>query len=96
MRTFLSPLQGDNLTAYIVRVVGSDTSVGQGCTVCTSSPCLYVHQVTHVTNNYSIFVTSINGDGTLGPQNSTAIYGMFMGCKYVVHKLHYMLSYMID
>ena len=59
------------MTIYTVRVVGADGSVGQGCTVCTIYPCLYVHQVTHVTDNYSIFVTSMNQDGTLGSQNST-------------------------
>ena len=59
------------MTTYTVRVVGADGSVGQGCTVCTTSPCLYVHQVTHMATNYSIFVTSINQDGTLGSQNST-------------------------
>ena len=61
------------MTIYTVRVVGADGSVGQGCTVCTTSPCLYVHQVTDVTKNYSIFVTSVNQDGTLGSQNSTTI-----------------------
>eukprot|EP00731_Ephydatia_muelleri_P003815 Em0001g3815a len=64
---------GGNVTIYTVRVVGADGSVGQGCTVCTTSPCLYVHQVTDVTKNYSIFVTSVNQDGTLGSQNSTTI-----------------------
>ena len=57
------------MTIYTVRVVGADGSVGQGCTVCTTSSCLYVHQVTHVSNNYSISVTSINQDGALGSQN---------------------------
>ena len=59
------------MTIYTLRVVGADGSVGQGCTVCTTSPCLYVHQVTHVARNYSIYVTAINQDGTLGSQNST-------------------------
>ena len=59
------------MTLVTVRVVGADHSVGQGCTVCTTSPCLYVHQVTHVAVNYNISVTPINQDGTLGPQNST-------------------------
>ena len=57
------------MTIYTVRVVGADSSVGQGYTLCTISPCLYVHQVTHATKNYSIFVTSINQDGILGSQN---------------------------
>ncbi|KAL5517975.1 hypothetical protein EMCRGX_G003632 [Ephydatia muelleri] len=61
----------DNVTTYTVRVVGADGSVGQGCTVCTTSPCLYVYQVTHVAVYYNISVTSINPDGTLGSQNST-------------------------
>ena len=61
------------MTTYTVRVVGADGSVGQGCTVCTTSPCLYVHQVTHVAVYYNIYVTSIHPDGTLGPQNSTTL-----------------------
>ncbi|KAL5516993.1 hypothetical protein EMCRGX_G002457 [Ephydatia muelleri] len=64
------PLQGSNVTTYTVRVVGADSSVGQGYTVCTTSPCFYIHQVTHMANNYSIYVTSINQDG---PQNSTTL-----------------------
>ena len=63
-------LQGGNVTTYTVRVVGSDSSVGQGCTVCTTSPCLYVHQVTHMAHNYNISVTSINQDAKFGFQNS--------------------------
>ena len=59
------------MTTYTVRVVGSDSSVGQGCTVCTTSSCLYVHQVTHEAVYYNISVTAINPDGTLGSQNST-------------------------
>ena len=59
------------MTIYTVRVVGAGGSVGQGCTVCTTSSCLYVHQVTHVAVYYNISVTSINPDGTLGTQNST-------------------------
>ena len=58
------------MTTYTVRVVGSNSSVGQGCTVCTTSPCLYVHQVTHMAHNYNIFVTSINQDAKFGFQNS--------------------------
>ena len=55
-------IQGGNVTTYTVRVVGADGSVGQGCTVCTTSLCLYVHQVTHVALYYNISVTSINPD----------------------------------
>ena len=54
------------MTTYTVRVVGADGSVGQGCTVCTTSPCLYVHQVTHVAVYYNISVTSKNPVGTVG------------------------------
>ena len=61
------------MTTYTVRVVGADGSVVQGCTVCTTSPCLYVHQVTNVAVYYNISVTSINPDGTLGSQNSATI-----------------------
>ena len=77
-----SPLQGSNVTLYTVRVVGADSSVGQGCTVCTTSPCLYVHQVTHVAANYNISVTPINEDGALGSQNSATFRELTM---------HYML-----
>ena len=61
------------MTIYTVRIVGADGSVDQGCTVCTTSPCLYVHQVTHVPVIYNVSVTSINQDGTLGSQNSTIL-----------------------
>ena len=66
------------MTLYAVRVVGADSSVDQVCTVCTISQCFYTHQVTHVTDNYSIFVTSIKGDGTLGSHNGTTINGKDM------------------
>ena len=65
------------MTLYAVRVVGADSSVDQVCTVCTTSPCFYVHH-TYVTDNYSIFVTSIKGDGTLGSYNGTTINGKDM------------------
>ncbi|KAL5515830.1 hypothetical protein EMCRGX_G001054 [Ephydatia muelleri] len=61
---------GGNVTIYTVSVLGADGSVGQGCTVCTTSPCLYVYQITHVAVYYNISVASINPDGTLGSQNS--------------------------
>ena len=66
------------MTTYTVRVVGTDRAVGEACTVCTATPCLYVHQITqitHMTYNYSILLTAINPDGTFGLQNSTTIYG---------------------
>ena len=59
------------MTLYQVRVVGSDSSDDLNSTVCTTSPCIYVHQVTHLANNYSIYVSSINQDATLGSENST-------------------------
>ena len=58
------------MTIYTVKVLGADGSVGQGCTVCTTSPCLYVYQITHVAVYYNISVAYINPDGTLGSQNS--------------------------
>ena len=75
------------MTTYTVRVVGADGSVGQGCTVCTTSPCLYVHQVTHVAVYYNISVTSIYQDGTSGPQNSTTLgeWKHPLGGVYVSH-----------
>ena len=61
------------MTWYIIKIVGNDSSVGQGFTACTTSPCVYVHQVMHTSNTYTVFVTSINRDGILGSQNSTTI-----------------------
>ena len=66
------------MTTYTVRVVGTDRAVGEACTVCTTSLCLYVHQITQITRmtyNYSVLLTAINPDGTAGLQNSTTIYG---------------------
>ena len=60
---------------YTVRVVGDGTSVGQGCTVCTTSPCFYVQQVSAIATNITISVAVVNGDGVSGAQNSTTIYG---------------------
>ncbi|KAL5479131.1 hypothetical protein EMCRGX_G022614 [Ephydatia muelleri] len=69
---------GGNVTTYTVRVVGTDRAVGEACTFCSTTPCLYVHQITqilHMTYNYSVLLTAINPDGTSGLQNSTTIYG---------------------
>ena len=60
---------------YTVRVVGDGTSVGQGCTVCTTSPCFYVQQVSAIAKNITISVAAIDGGGASGSQNSTTIYG---------------------
>ena len=61
------------MTLYTVRIIGADGSVGQGCTVCTASPCLYVHQVTQVAVSYNISVTSIEQSGMFGSQNGTTL-----------------------
>ena len=61
------------MTLYTVRVIGADGSVDQGFTVCNTSSCLYVNRVTHMATSYSIFVTSINQDGTFGSQNSITL-----------------------
>ena len=66
------------MTMYTVRVVtGGGISVGQGYATCTSSPCLHVQNVTGFATNtsYYIFVASINGDGAVGPESNTTIYG---------------------
>ena len=60
------------MTMYAVRVVGNG---GPTTTTCTTSPCLYVQQVYVPATSYTIFVASINGDGAVGPENSTTIYG---------------------
>ncbi|KAL5479141.1 hypothetical protein EMCRGX_G022626 [Ephydatia muelleri] len=69
---------GGNVTTYTVRVVGTDRAVGEACTVCTATTCLYVHQITQITKmtyNYSVLLRAIKPDGTSGLQNSTTIYG---------------------
>ena len=73
------------MTMYTVRVVGNGASVGPTTTTCTTSPCLYVQQVYVTATSYTIFVASINGDGVVGPENSTTIYGQcfFLKCKLV-------------
>eukprot|EP00731_Ephydatia_muelleri_P035287 Em0112g2a len=64
---------GGSVTMYKVRVVGNGVSVGQGSATCTTSPCLYVQQVYVPATSYTIFVASRNGDGAVGPENSTTI-----------------------
>ena len=70
------------MTLYTVRVIGSDSSFGQGYTLCTTSPCLYVHQDVHVANMYNIFVTTINQYEYSGSLNS-ARFGE-LKCKITV------------
>ena len=77
---------------YTVRVVSDGTSVGQGSTTCTTSPCLYVQQVSVFATNYTIFVASINGDGAVGPENSTTIYHMLYTTIYGEYRI---LLYMV-
>lgn len=67
------------MTVYIVRVVGADKFASQGSTICTNSPCLFVHPVTHQSNTYNIFVTSMYPDATLGSQNNTILSELMCG-----------------
>ena len=62
---------------YTVRVVGNGTFVGESTTNCTTSPCVHSQYLkVHVpTTNYNIFVSSINGDGVVGPENNSTING---------------------
>ena len=76
------------MTVYTVRVVGVDGSVGPDCTVCTTSQCLYVHQVTHVAVYCNISVTSINPDETLGSQNSVT----FSELKHALQHMHIVMT----
>ena len=63
---------------YTVRVVGDGASVGPTTTTCTTSPCLYVQQVSAANaTSYTISVASINGDGVVGPMNSATISEIF-------------------
>ena len=62
------------MSVYTVRVVGTGgTSVGQGSTKCTTSPCLYAQQVSVFATSYTIFVASINGAGDEGPYSAITI-----------------------
>ena len=62
------------MIVYTVRVIGDGgTSVGQGFTKCTTSPCLYLQQVYISASSYTIFVASINGDEEEGPENNITI-----------------------
>ena len=62
---------------YSVRVVGDGSFVGQGSANCTNSPCLHViyPEISAFATTYTIFVASINGDGDVGPENSSTISG---------------------
>ena len=77
------------MTRYTVRVVSDGAFVGQGSTTCTTSPCLYVQQVSAFATKYTIFVASINGDGAVGPENRTTIYGEYHMLPYMVSTTYY-------
>ena len=63
------------MTSYIVTVLGDGTAVGQGFTTCGTSICSYIQQGSLLASNYTLIVTSINGDGSTGSQNSSTIRG---------------------
>ena len=62
---------------YTVRVVGDGTSVGEGTTNCTTSPCVHSQyfKVSAFIINYTIFVASINGNGVVSPETNSTING---------------------
>ncbi|KAL5500401.1 hypothetical protein EMCRGX_G011958 [Ephydatia muelleri] len=81
---------GGSVSVYTVRVVGTGgTSVGQGSTKCTTSPCLYTQQVSVFATSYTIFVASINGAGDEGPYSTITINSSI---NYVIKKTSF-LSY---
>ena len=65
-------MEGESAIAFLL-------TTGQGCTVCITSPYFYVQQVSAIATNITINVNAMNGgeggDGVLGSQNSTTIYG---------------------
>ena len=67
--------QRGSVTIYTVRIFGDGTFVGQGSPICTTSPCLYIYQVSAFAASYTIYVASINGDGAMSPEKSTTING---------------------
>eukprot|EP00731_Ephydatia_muelleri_P033826 Em0039g12a len=66
---------GGSVTKYNVNVENDGIIIGHGSTSCTTSPCVYVQQVSALASSYNISVASINGDGSIGPANSTIING---------------------
>ena len=63
------------MTKYNVNVENDGNIIGHGSTSCTTSPCVYVQQVSALASSYNISVASINEDGSIGPANSTIING---------------------
>ena len=63
------------MTGYNVMVVGDGNSTDQSSTSCNTSPCVHVQKVSALASSYNISVASINGDGSIGPANSTIING---------------------
>eukprot|EP00731_Ephydatia_muelleri_P011622 Em0006g516a len=81
---------GGSVSVYTVRVVGTGgTSVGQGSTKCTTSPCLYTQQVSVFASSYTIIVASINGAGDEDPYSTITINSSI---NYVIQKTSF-LSY---
>ncbi|KAL5500397.1 hypothetical protein EMCRGX_G011952 [Ephydatia muelleri] len=66
---------GGSVTKYNVNVENDGIIIGHGSTSCTTSPCVYVQQVSALASSYNISVASINEDGSIGPANSTIING---------------------
>ena len=65
------------MTKYNVNVENDGHIIGHGSTSCVTSPCVSVQQVSAPASSYmyNISVASINGDGSIGPANSTIING---------------------
>eukprot|EP00731_Ephydatia_muelleri_P011678 Em0006g572a len=70
------PVRG-SVTKYNVNVENDGHIIGHGSTSCVTSPCVSVQQVSAPASSYmyNISVASINGDGSIGPANSTIING---------------------
>ena len=68
---------------HAVRVASDGTFIGQGCTICNTSPCFFVHKVTTLPANIIINVASIHVPGAESsePMNSAVI-----GCKLLISK----------
>ena len=64
------------MTEYNVKVVGDGPSIDKGSTSCNTSQCVSVQKISALASSYyNISVASINGDGLIGPENTTTING---------------------
>ena len=73
---------------YIVRVSSNGTYIGEGCTICTTSPCFYAQKITTLpTTNITIFVAHVEGVNAADPQNNTIFKSEFLFNRFIINSL---------